>query len=686
MRPMYQYGAADVRYGQSIQLGGNCPLDLSGTASYAIGFWLRPRAPAYDGKLLESGSSWSLGLHGLKLTFCLPGMSPHQVSEIELRPDEWQYVLINFESTGTRAGNYTVYVDGTTLIEGSQSNITGSTSPFVLGASCDAQFYNVAFWSAARSGDALKPVWDVPQPDPTLAACYSFSDGSSTDVSGHNLGQASLEHGAQVVMLAPSLRLVNGAAQPSPRDNLTMSANGGPFSVQAWFHLDAPSPYQSETHTLFACLDSVSNKGFTLGMQWDGTGYNVHTTGYVADGGWRGWGHTSQLPPGEWHHLAASYDGSALTIYLDGEVSLNIPGVVQPTLSQPVWLFGAQPKSNVAGGAAYDFQGHVQAAGLWSRALSASEVQQYMSRDPSDVDGCVAYYAWNGTVLGNQVTGYPALFQNTVTPSIVVTPPSASTPPPGSDTTTQQLAKADPPLPSAQLLFAEPVAFPDQKLLTQDQARNVLASLEPLLATLPESTRERMRSLSRDNLYQGLARVGGPGGAPVGAFTGQVEGNHFVYYHHTARGKVEAGRMELSVNTECVGWIVSVAATGFSMLLSAFGVGFAGAKLISPIQKAVTESTVLLNTVKSVAESSVRDADSIIRIIKAFYTAGTLGKIFGAVLTGSWFTIAANCAMLMLQVAALWATGGAYVAIVMLQLVANFALFLYVLDHKPAGC
>ncbi|MCY1044588.1 laminin G [Corallococcus sp. bb12-1] len=685
MRPMYQYGTADVRYGQYVQFGGQCPLDLSGNTSYAIGLWLRPRAPTYDGKLLGSGSSWYLGLHGLQLTFSLPGMSSRQLSELELRPDEWQYVLINFESTGTSAGNYTVYVDGTVLIEGSQSNITRSTAPFVLGMSCDAQFFNVAFWSAAKSGDQLKPVWDVPQPDPTLAACYSFSDGSGADVSGHNLGQASLLNGAQVVMLAPSLRLVNAAAQPSPRDGLTMSADGGPFSVQAWFHLEAPSPYQADSHTLFACLDSVSNEGFTLGLQWDETGYNLQTSGYVSDGK-RGWGKSTRLPPGAWHHLAATYDGSTLILYLDGELTLEIPGVVQPTLAQPVWLFGAQPSSRIAGGAAYDFQGHLQAAGLWSRALSASEVQQYMSQDPSDVDGCVAYYAWNGTVLGNQVTGNPPLFHNTATPSLVVTPPSDSTPPPGSDVAAQQLAKADPPLPSAQMSFAEPVAFPAQKLLTQDQAQAVLASLEPLLATLPESTRERMRSLSRDNLYQGLARVGGPGGTPVGAFTGQVEGNHFVYYHHTAQGKVEAGRMELSVNTECIGWIVTVAATGFSMLLAAFGVGFAGARLISPIQKAVTESTALLNTVKSVAESSVQDADSIIRIIKAFYTAGTLGKIFGAVLTGSWFTIAANCAMLLLQVAALWATGGAYVAIVILQLVANFALFVYALTQKPAGC
>lgn len=686
MRPMYQYGAADVRYGQYVQLGGQCPLDLSGSSSYSIGFWLRPRAPIYDGKLLASGTNWYLGLHGLQLTFSLPGMSSRQVSELELRPDEWQYVLINFETGGTSLGTYTVYVDGTTLITGSQSNISRSTSPFVFGMSCDAQFYNMAFWSASKSGDQLKPVWDVPPSDPTLVACYSFSDGSDTDVSGNNLGPASLLNGAQVVMLAPSLRLVNSATLPSPRDNLTMCANGGPFSVHAWFYLDAPSPYQADVHTLFSCLDGVTGQGFTLGLQWNGTGYDLTCSGYVADGK-RGWGHLLNMPPGAWHHLAATYDGATLMLYLDGELDLDVPGVVQPTLTQPIWLFGAQSTSRVDGGAAYDFQGHLQAAGLWSRALSSSEVQQYMTQDPSDADGCEAFYAWNGPVLGNQVTGNPPVFLNTAMPGIVVTPPSDSTPPPGSEEVSQQqMLKADPPLPSAQRSFAEPVAFPDQKLLTQAQAEAVLTSLEPMVAALPASTREQLRSLARNNLYQGLARVGGPGGTPVGAFSGQVEGNQYVYYHHTAQGKVEAGRMELSVNTQCIGWIVTVTATAFSLILSALGVGFVGARLVSPIQKAVTESSVLLNTVETVAKSSTQDAGSIIRILKAFYTAGTLGKIFGAVLTGSWWTVAINCGLLMMQVAALWATGGAYLAILIIELAANFALFVYALTQKPSNC
>lgn len=685
MRPMYQYGAADLRYGQSIQLGGSCPLDLSGSASYSIGFWLRPRAPVYNGLLLTAGPSYSLGLSGMKLSLTLPGLGSTRVSDIELLADQWQYVLFLFESTGANAGNYTASVNGTVLLQGSVSHVTTTGSPFVLGNTVDAQLFNVAFWSAALPEGERQPVWDVPPPGPTLAACYSFADGSTHDVSGHNRGDASFLGGAQVVMLAPSLRLIDSAVQPSPRDNLTAVADGGPFSVHAWYHANAPSPLQADVRTLFACKERDSNRGFTLGLRWGTTGFSLDVSAFT-DTTSSSWGKTLNQPPGAWHHLAATYDGGTLRIYLDGTLNLTIP-VVFNALQAPVWLFGAQPMSNIAGGAAYDFQGHLQAAGLWNRVLSDQEVQQYMSTDPSEVDGCVAYYAWNGDVLANQVTGNPPVLLNTARPSIVATPPSESTPPPFvNDSMSAPAPRAVAKPPAAQLQFSEPVAFPEQTLMSRDQAKAFLASLEPLLATVPESTRGTLRSQFRDNLHQGLARVAGPGGMPVGAFSGKVEAGRYVFYHHTAQGPVECGQMKLAVNTECIGWIVTVAATGFSMLLAAFGVGFAGARLISPIQKAVTESTALLAEVETVAKATVQDGSSIIRIIKAFYTAGTLGKIFGAVLTGSWFTIAANCAMLILQCAALWATGGAYVAVVVLQLVANFALFAYVLTQKPHNC
>ncbi|MCY1022934.1 LamG domain-containing protein [Pyxidicoccus sp. MSG2] len=683
MRPMYQYGAADVRYGQRIQLGTSSPIDLSGSASYSIGFWLRPRAPAYDGYLVMSGMSYYIGLHGMQLTLSIPGMNTPQRSELELLPDQWQYVLLVFESTGANAGSYALSVNGTPLIEGSISRVTASSGLFTLGTTTDAQFCNVAFWSAALPEGERQPVWDVPQPGSTLAACYSFSDGSTGDVSGHNRGAATFLEGAQVVMLAPAMRLVNAAVQPSPRDALAVVANGAPFSVQAWFNAHAPSDFQAASRTVFACKDPNNGYGFTMGLEWNGTGFNLQLSLSSAGSG-EGWGHNLQLAPGDWHHLAATYDGTTLSIYLDGVIDMNIPCTF-PSLAAPVWLFGASPDASVAGGAAYDFQGHLQAAGLWSRALSASEVQQYMASDPSDAEGCVAYYAWNGAILANQVTGNPPVLLNTAMPSIVVTPPAASTPPPGvSNTLVTAVQPSYRNQPSARWA-AEEVPYPAQSPISRDQVDSILAAYEPVLAAVPGAMKDRLRSLFRNNLYLGLARANGPSGMPVGTIAGKVVGSEYVFYHHTAQGAVECGRMELAVDTECIGWVISVAATSICLLLSVVGLGFSASKAVSALRPLISESTALLKSVGDAAKGTT-DASTVIRVIKALYIGGTLGKVFGAMLTGSWYTIALNCAMLILMVAGLFTTGGAYLAVVLAQLALNLVTLIVLIAQKPSNC
>jgi len=679
---MYQYGAADVRYGQSISLGTSSPIDLSGSSSYSIGFWLNPRAPAYDGFLLLSGTSYYIGLHGLLLTLSIPGMSTPQRSEIELLPNQWQYVLLVFQSQGTNQGAYTLSVNGTPLIEGSLSRVTATNSLFSLGHTSDAQFLNVAFWSTALPEGERLPLWDIPSPSTNLAACYSFADGSSNDVSGNNRNAATFAGGAQVVMVAPALRLLNTGVQPSPRDALTVVADGGPFSVQGWFNCDAPSAFQAASRTLFSCRDLDTGHGCSLGVQWNGSGFNLEFK--LDSGSSTSWGDGHHLSPGSWHHLAATYDGTTVLIYLDGTHTLTVPCSL-PVLANPVRLFGATYAPDTAGSAENELQGYLQAAALWSRAISATEVQQYMSEDPSDSEGCVAFYAWSSLMLTNQVTGHPPVLLNTAFPATVVTPPSDSPPPSGGSTTQMAMVQPSARLETAVRWSPEEVPYPANSPLPPDQVEAIIAAYEPVLASVPGAMKDRLRSLFRNNLYLGLSKGNGPGGMPVGAIAGKVEGAAYVFYHHTAQGPVECGRMELTVNTECVGWVVSVAATSLCLLLTVVGLGFSATRAVSALSKVIGESTPLLNAIGEAAKGAT-SGSTVIKVIKALYVAGTLGKVVGDILTGNWVSIALNCASLILMVVGLFTSGGAYLAVVLAQLVINIAVLIAVIVQKPSNC
>ena len=81
---------------------------------------------------------------------------------------------------------------------------------------------------------------------------------------------------------------------------------------------------------------------------------------------------TRNVNDGQWHHVAAVYDGSAMSLYVDGtlDVSHAASGVMAQD-SDAVYLGGlANPPSGT-----YLFNGMVDEVSLYHRALTASEIQ-----------------------------------------------------------------------------------------------------------------------------------------------------------------------------------------------------------------------------------------------------------------------------------------------------------------------
>ncbi len=87
---------------------------------------------------------------------------------------------------------------------------------------------------------------------------------------------------------------------------------------------------------------------------------------YGVSGDWlRG---TSDLNDGQWHHVAATYDGSAQKIYVDGVMQNSTGGGLNI-------LQGTSPVSIGARGSSNPFSGALDEVSLYNRALSAAEIQ-----------------------------------------------------------------------------------------------------------------------------------------------------------------------------------------------------------------------------------------------------------------------------------------------------------------------
>ena len=72
----------------------------------------------------------------------------------------------------------------------------------------------------------------------------------------------------------------------------------------------------------------------------------------------------------EWHHLAATYDGEAVKIYINGDLDVSAPWTFTPAANTSPLLIGAGRDNNQ-----FFFQGLIDEVEIFNRALSAAEIR-----------------------------------------------------------------------------------------------------------------------------------------------------------------------------------------------------------------------------------------------------------------------------------------------------------------------
>ena len=125
---------------------------------------------------------------------------------------------------------------------------------------------------------------------------------------------------------------------------------------------------------------------------WKSFSFYVHLEG-------QGWNIISATYPSinEWHHVAATYDGFVMKIYLDGELKATkeVTGTISSN-TNPVTI-GTQP-----GFSGEFYQGSVDEVRIWNRALDECEIDNNMTcqLNPALQNGLAAYYRFNKGLVG----------------------------------------------------------------------------------------------------------------------------------------------------------------------------------------------------------------------------------------------------------------------------------------------
>ncbi len=108
------------------------------------------------------------------------------------------------------------------------------------------------------------------------------------------------------------------------------------------------------------------------------------------------------IPIGQWHHVAATYDGARWRLYVDGVLDAEaLVGAVPRHDS--IQHFGLGTALNSRGVAAGGLHGALDEVRVYGRALAAEELQATMNSTRPDRRGLVAHYPLDVAVRGDAV-------------------------------------------------------------------------------------------------------------------------------------------------------------------------------------------------------------------------------------------------------------------------------------------
>jgi hypothetical protein len=287
----------------------------------------------------------------------------------------WHFTTVSSFSPAYRNYLSTVAITGAGLLGATGVQFNGTSVPFTVNSntSITATVPNGAtagpITVAGTCGSAKSAQFFYPcAPDPSLVGWWT-GDGDAADITGGHNGtlQDGVTFGTGRVGQAFSLNgaFPSGAYVSVPHDPAFNFSNA--LTLEAWVKpTDGASRY----------IMTKGEDSFFLAVGGDYAAGN-QLSFYLnnVSGGWL-YGSSDLVTDGNWHHVAATYDGATINLYVDGRLESSFPrsGII-PTGTSPVAI-GARPGVNFFGGL-------LDEVAVYNRALSPEEIKATSDAAPS---------------------------------------------------------------------------------------------------------------------------------------------------------------------------------------------------------------------------------------------------------------------------------------------------------------
>ena len=270
------------------------------------------------------------------------------------------------------------------------------TASYIQGRADEVRIWNIALTAAQLKENMYK---GPANNESGLVAYYKCNDGSGTILTNATGGSNGMLQNSTTWVPSPVQFSANALQFDGVDDVVNIPDNNtlditSAITLEAWVYATKNSGIQN----VISKSSSSVNNGYIFPRTDNGW---TNVVMYLHIGG--GWRTLSAPYPSlnAWHHLAATYDGVTMRLYIDGVQAATMAQTGTITTNANVLALGNQTGfGEYFGGKADEFR-------IWNVARTQTQIQAGMNGelDPATQTGLVSYYTANQGIAAGTNTG-----------------------------------------------------------------------------------------------------------------------------------------------------------------------------------------------------------------------------------------------------------------------------------------